>query len=128
MKRELFQNVLALPYKSGEAIVREGYLSAVVGAVVGTGGKLTVTIEHSDDGETFVPVTDPLVFPEKKTEGGKFVFEEPVGAEDAEGSLDTAGVVNIDVDLVGLMNFIKFTVEGSTSLVVVLGDSTVQPV
>lgn len=128
MKRELFQNVLAMPYTSGEAIIREGYLSAVIGAVVGAEGKLTVTIEHSDDGTTFVPVTDPLVFPEKKTEDGKFIFEKPVGAEDAEGTVDAEGVVNIDVDLVGLMNFVKFTVEGSASLVVVLGDSTVQPV
>lgn len=128
MKRELFQNVLAMPYTSGEAIVRKGYLSAVVGAVIGTDGKLTVTVEHSDDGTTFVPVTDPLVFPEKKTEGGKFTFEKSVGAEDTEGAVDAEGVVNIDVDLAGLMDFIKFTVEGSTSLVVVLGDSAVQPV
>ena len=128
MKRELFQNIRALPYSSGDAIDREGYLSAVVGATVGSTGKLTVTIEHSDDGENFVPVTDPLVFPEQKTEDGKFVFEQPVGAEDAEGPVEAEGVVNIDVDLVGLMSFIKFTVEGATSLVVVLGDSTVQPV
>ena len=51
-----------------------------------------------------------------------------MGAEDAEGPVEAEGVVNIDVDLVGLMSFIKFTVEGATSLVVVLGDSTVQPV
>ena len=55
MKRELFQNILALPYSSGDAIDRESYLSAVVGATVGSTGKLTVTIEHSDDGKSGCP-------------------------------------------------------------------------
>ncbi len=125
MKRELFQNIMALPYTSGSIIDREGYFSAVLGAIVASGGNLTVTVEHSDDGETFVPVTDPLVVPEKQTKGGKFVWEEPV----VEGAPeDTTGVVNIDVDLMGLKNFVRFTVEGSDSLAVVLGDSAVQPV
>ena len=31
MKRNLFQNVTAIPYKSGEAIDRTGFLSAVIG-------------------------------------------------------------------------------------------------
>lgn len=147
MKRELFQNVLAIPCKSGDAVDREGYLSAVVGAIVGSGGSMTLTVEHSDDGETFVPVTDKRVFPEKQTKDGKFVFEEPVGAEDDEGPVDTTGVVNVDVDLIGLKRFVKFTVEASAkedgeegeesaksstedaaSIVVVLGDSSAQPV
>ena len=34
MKRNLFQNVTAIPYKSGEAIDRTGFLSAVIGANV----------------------------------------------------------------------------------------------
>lgn len=152
MKRELFQNVLAIPCKSGDVVDREGYLSAVVGAVVGSSGSMTLTVEHSDDGETFRPVTDERVFPEKQTKDGKFVFEKPVGAEDDEGSVDTTGVVNVDVDLIGLKRFVKFTVEmsaegtskdadkdagedategsteDSTTIVVVLGDSSVQPV
>lgn len=152
MKRELFQNVLAIPCKSGDAVNREGYLSAVIGVIVGSGGSMTLTVEHSDDGETFVPVTDERVFPEKQTKDGKFAFEEPVGAEDDEGPVDTTGVVNVDVDLIGLKRFVKFTVEmstegagedadkdagkdvtegtteDSTAIVVVLGDNSVQPV
>ena len=58
MKRELFQNITAIPYTSGEAINREGFLSAVIGANVASGGTMIVKVEHSDDGETFVPVTD----------------------------------------------------------------------
>ena len=128
MKRNLFQNVLVMPYKTGDVIDRNGYLSAVVGAVVSSGGSMTVTVEHSDDGETFVPVTDERVFPEQQTEGGKFTFKEPVGAEDEDGPVDTTGVVNVEVDLLGLKQFVKLTVEGSDSLAVVLGDSSVQPV
>ena len=128
MKRNLFQNVLVMPCKSGDVIDREGYLSAVVGAVVSSGGSMTVTVEHSDDGETFVPVTDERVFPDQQTEGGKLTFKEPVAAEDEEGPVDTTGVVNVEVDLLGLKQFVKLTVEGSDSLAVVLSDSSVQPV
>ena len=128
MKRNLFQNVLVMPCKSGDVIDREGYLSAVVGAVVSSGGSMTVTVEHSDDGETFVPVTDERVFTDQQTEGGKFTFKEPVAAEDEEGPVDTTGVVNVEVDLLGLKQFVKLTVEGSDSLAVVLSDSSVQPV
>lgn len=128
MKHALFQNILAMPYKSGDVIDRYGYLSAVIGAAASSGGSMTVTVEHSDDGETFVPVTDERVYPEKQTEGGKFTFEKPVAAEGEESPADTTDVVNIDIDLAGLKNFVKFTVEGSDSLVVVLGDSSVQPV
>ena len=46
MKRNLFQNVLVMPYKTGDVIDRNGYLSAVVGAVVSSGGSMTVTVEH----------------------------------------------------------------------------------
>jgi len=125
MKRELFQNITAIPYTSGDAIDREGFLSAVIGANVAAGSSVTVKVEHSDDGETFVPVTDKLVFPEKQTVGGEYTFENPA----AEGAEDTGGVVNIDVDLVGLKNIVKFTVTGNDGgLVVVLGDSATQPV
>jgi len=125
MKRELFQNITAIPYTSGDAIDREGFLSAVIGANVAAGTSMTVKVEHSDDGETFVPVTDELVFPEKQTAGGEYTFENPA----VEGAEDTSSVVNIDVDLVGLKNVVKFTVTGNDGgLVVVLGDSVAQPV
>ncbi len=131
MKRELFQNITAIPYTSGDAIDKTGFLSAVIGANVAAGAKMTVKVEHSDDGETFEPVTDPWVFPEQPTKDGEYTFENPAGAgaEDAEGELDTGGVVNVDVDLVGLKNIVKFTVTGNDGgLVVVLGDNSVQPV
>ncbi len=125
MKRELFQNITAIPYTSGDAIDREGFLSAVIGANVAAGTSMTVKVEHSDDGETFAPVTDELVFPEKQTTGGEYTFETPA----AEGAEGTSSVVNIDVDLVGLKNVVKFTVTGNDGgLVVVLGDSATQPV
>lgn len=124
MKRNLFQNITAIPYTSGDAIDRSGFLSAVIGANVASDAEVTVKIEHSDDGESFVPVTDKRVFPEKQTTGGEYTFKnEPV-----EGAEDVGGLVNIDVDLVGLKSFVKFTVTGSDTLVVVLGDSISQPV
>lgn len=127
MKRALFQNITAIPYTPGDVIDRTGFLSAVIGANVSAGGTMTVKVEHSDDGETFVSVTDEMVFPETRTKGGEFTFKDP-GPVDAEGVEVDGGIVNVDVDLAGLKNFIKFTVEGSDSLVVVLGDSTEQPV
>ena len=94
MKRELFQNITAIPYTSGDAIDKTGFLSAVIGANIAAGAKMTVKVEHSDDGETFEPVTDPRVFPEQSTKDGEYTFENPAdaGAEDAEGELDTGGV------------------------------------
>lgn len=128
MKRELFQNITAIPYESGSAIDRTGFLSAVIGANVAASATLTVKVEHSDDGETFVPVTDEMVFPEKQTIGGEYTFR----SEPIEGAEEVGGVINIDVDLVGLKNFVKFTVTGNDEtaggLAVVLGDSAVQPV
>lgn len=128
MKRELFQNITAIPYKSGDAINRTGFLSAVIGANVAADGTMTVKVEHSDDGVTFVPVADERVFPEKQTSGGEFTFK----SEPAEGAEEAGGVVNVDVDLVGLKTFVKFTVTGNdetaNGLVVVLGDAVVQPV
>lgn len=133
MKRNLFQNVTAIPYKSGEAIDRTGFLSAVIGANVASGATMTVKVEHSDDGETFAPVTDERVFPEKQTTGGEYTFKnELIEAADAEGDVPAGGVVNIDVDLVGLKSIVKFTVTGNDEtaggLAVVLGDAAVQPV
>ena len=126
MKRELFQNITAIPYTPGEAIDRTGFLSAVIGANVASGADVTVKVEHSDDGENFVPITDKLVFPDKQTEGGEYTFKiDPIDAE------DSGGIINIDVDLAGLKNIVKFTVTGNEEtaggLVVVLGDNAAQP-
>ena len=120
MKRELIQNVKVQPYTSGAALDRTGFLSGVIGAVIGTAGALTLTITHSDDNSSYEAVTDKLVFPEKQTEGG--TTEE----------LEVGDVVNIDIDLLGLKNYVKITASGaaatSTTLAVVLGDKHVQPV
>ena len=103
MKRELIQNVKVQPYTSGAALGRTGFLSGVIGAVIGTAGALTLSITHSDDNSSYEAVTDKLVFP-----------------------------VNIDIDLLGLKNYVKITASGaaatSTTLAVVLGDKHVQPV
>ena len=143
MKRELFQNITAIPYTSGDAIDRTGFLSAVSGANVAAGAELKIKVEHSDDGETFVPVTDELVFPETHTKGGEFTFKDVLAAEtgkeedegkgenedDTEDTAELGGVVNIDVDLVGLKKIVKFTVTGAEGgLAVVLGDACGQPV
>lgn len=122
MKRELLQNIKVQPYTSGDAIERTGFLSGTVGAVIGTAGALTLTITHSDDGENFEAVTDKLVFPDKQTVGGTYTTEE-LAAED---------VVDIDVDLVGLKNYIKVEASGvaatGTTLAIALGDHHAQPV
>ena len=122
MKRELLQNVKVQPLTSGSAVDRTGFLSGIIGAVIGTAGALTLTVTHSDDGTTFEAVTDKLVFPEKQTGGGTFTIEE----------LKKDDVVNIDIDFVGLKNFVKITASGAaatdTTLALALGDKHVQPV
>lgn len=130
MKRELFQNITAIPYTSGDAIDRSGFLSAVIGANAASGAEVAVKVEHSDDGGTFVPVTDKLVFPEARTRDGVLTFRNgPLEAADEEGAADAGGVVNIEVDLAGLKNIVKFTVTGAEgALAVVLGDAVSQPV
>lgn len=129
MKRELFQNVTALPYTSGDVIDREGYLSAIISANINVGGTVNIKVEHSDDGETFVPVTDKLVFPEKQTTGGEITIKNGTATGDEELDASAGGVINIDVDLAGLKNFVKFTITGNDGgVAVVLGDSSKQPV
>lgn len=122
MKRELLQNVKVQPITADTVIDRTGFLSGIVGAVIGTAGELTLTITNSDDGTTFDAVTDKLVFPEKQTEGGTFTTE-TVAKDD---------VVNIDIDFVGLKKFVKIAASGtaatSTTLAIALGDKNVQPV
>lgn len=122
MKRELLQNVKVQPITADTVIDRAGFLSGIVGAVIGTAGELTLTITHSDDGTTFDAVTDKLVFPEKQTDGGTFTTE-TVAKDD---------VVNIDIDFVGLKKFVKIAASGtaatSTTLAIALGDKNVQPV
>ena len=122
MKRELFQNVKVQPYTSDEAVEKEQFSSAVLGAKIGTAGTLTVTVTHSDDDTEYSPVTDKLVFTEKPTENGAVTTV----------ALEKDDIINFDIDLLPLKKYVKFTVLGDaaagTALALVLGDSSVQPV
>lgn len=137
MKRELLENVKVQPYTSGDAIDREGYLSAVLGVSLGaatgkpTGITVKVTFTECDtESGSYTPVADKLVVPGKTTDdtGAVTIEADPAGSE----------LLNIDIDLVGCKQFIKATVavectgETSTSCTatcaIALGDKNVQPV
>ena len=137
MKRELLENVKVQPYTSGDAIDREGYLSAVLGVSLGaatgtpTGITVKVTFTECDtEGGSYAPVADKLVVPGKTTDD--------TGAVTIEADLAGSELHNIDIDLVGCKQFIKATVAvectGGTSpsctatCAVALGDKSVQPV
>lgn len=137
MKRELLENVKVQPYTSGDAIDREGYLSAVLGVSLGaatgtpTGITVKVTLTECDtEGGSYTPVADKLVVPGKTTDdtGAVTIEADPAGSE----------LHNIDIDLVGCKQFIKATVAvedtgGSSqsctaTCAIALGDKNVQPV
>ena len=137
MKRELLENVKVQPYTSGDAIDREGYLSAVLGVSLGaatgtpTGITVKVTFTECDtEGGSYTPGSDKLVVPGKTTDdtGAVTIEADPAGSE----------LHSIDIDLVGCKQFIKATVAvectgGSTSsctatCAIALGDKNVQPV
>lgn len=137
MKRELLENVKVQPYTSGDAIDREGYLSAVLGVSLGaatgtpTGITVKVTFTECDtEGGSYTPVADKLVVPGKTTDdtGAVTIEAGPTGSE----------LHNIDIDLVGCKQFIKATVAvectgGSSpsctaTCAIALGDKNVQPV
>ena len=121
MKRELLENVKVQPYTSGDAIDREGYLSAVLGVSLGAA---------TGTPTGYTPVADKLVVPGKTTDdtGAVTIEADPAGSE----------LHNIDIDLVGCKQFIKATVAvectGGTSpsctatCAIALGDKNVQPV
>lgn len=137
MKRELLENVKVQPYTSGDAIDREGYLSAVLGVSLGaatgtpTGITVKVTFTECDtEGGSYTPVADKLVVLGKTTDdtGAVTIEADPAGSE----------LHNIDIDLVGCKQFIKATVAvectGETfpsctaTCAIALGDKNVQPV
>lgn len=137
MKRELLENVKVQPFTRGDAIDREGYLSAVLGVSLGaatgapTGITVKVTFTECDTkGGSYTPVADKLVVPGKTTDdtGAVTIEANPAGSE----------LHNIDIDLVGCKQFIKATVDvgctGGTSpsctatYAIALGDKNVQPV
>lgn len=136
MKRELLENVKVQPYTSGDAIDREGYLSAVLGVSLGAAtdtdlGTVKVTFTECDTKSgSYTPVADKLIVPGKTTDdtGAVTIEADPAGSE----------LHNIDIDLVGCKQFIKATVAvectGGTSpsctatCAIALGDKNVQPV
>lgn len=123
MKRELIQNVKAIPYTNGDAIDREGFLSAVVAVSAAAAGKMELKVTHSDTATgTFEDVPDT-----------RLVVE---GAAEVSG-LKAGDIANFDIDLVGCKQFIKVTVSGTAATVaeggtlacaVVLGDPAQAPV
>ena len=63
MKRELIQNVKAIPYTSGEAIDRAGFLSAVCAVKAAAAGNMKVAVTHADTSTgTFEAVPDACLF------------------------------------------------------------------
>ena len=144
MKRELIQNVKVTPYTSEDAIDRDGFLSAVLGVLVGTptgshtglAVKLTVTECDTKSG-SYTPAADKLIPVDKALDADGSI------SLDADGSIsldtDAAGraLVNFDLDLVGCKQFIKIKVEvvctgGSSAsctatAALVLGDKAYTP-
>ena len=137
MKRELLENVKVQPYTSGDAIDREGYLSAVLGvslgAATGTPTGITVKVPFTEcdtESGSYTPVADKLVVPGKTTDdtGAVTIEADPTGSE----------LHNIDIDLVGCKQFIKATVavectgestpSCTATCAIALGDKNVQPV
>ena len=126
MKRELIQNVKAIPYTSGAVIDRAGFLSAVVAVSALAAGNVKLEVTHADASDgIFEAVTDD-----------RLVAVGPAEAKDLKAN----DIANFDLDLVGCRPFIKITLSGTAATsgsgdsaktaacAVVLGDSAVQPV
>lgn len=138
MKRALIQSVKVTPYTSEDAINREGFLSGILAVKVGspsgspTGMAVKLTITESDQSDTgYAPVKDKLVC----------VGNAPLDDAGAISvTTDAAGgeLVNFDLDLVGLKQYVKVKVEitcsGGTSpeceatAALALGDASEVPV
>lgn len=126
MKRELLQNVKALPYTSGSVIDRAGFLSAVIAVAAVAAGNVKVTVSHCDTSDgTFEDVADEKLF---------------VGGGDEAAGLKVNDIADFDVDLVGCKQYIKVALNGTAAATgsgdsaktaacaVVLGDRYTQPV
>lgn len=126
MKRELIQNVKVVPYTSGDAIDREGFLSAVLSAKAVAAGNLKIAVTHADTSTgTFEAVPDACLV---------------VGGGEEVSGLKVNDIANFDIDLVGCKQFVKFTLSGDAAATgsgdtakaapcaVVLGDPAQAPV
>lgn len=136
MKRALLENVKVTPYTSEDVIDREGFLSAVLGVLVGsptgspTGMSVKVTFTESDEESgSYTPVADKKLVLDHTLDEGKLELE-----TDAAGSQ----LINVDLDLVGCKRYVKAKVEmvcsGGTSpsctatCALVLGDASEMPI
>ena len=131
MKRALIQSVKVTPYTSEDAINREGFLSGILAVKVGsptgspTGLAVKLTITESDQsGSGYAPVKDKLVC----------VGNAPLDDAGAISvTTDAAGgeLVNFDLDLVGLKQYVKVKVEitcsGGTTMARHYPPETVKP-
>ena len=138
MKRALIQSVKVTPYTSEDAINREGFLSGILAVKVGspsgspTGLAVKLTITESDQQSTgFAPVKDKLVCV------GNAPLDD-AGVISASTAAEGGDLVNFDLDLVGLKQYVKVKVEvtctGGTSpactatAALALGDAAEVPV
>lgn len=110
MKRELIENVRVTPYTSGTAFDREGFLSGVLGVLIGTpsGGPETmqakvVLTECDTEGGTFTVCKDKLI------PVGKGMLDDD-GAVAVEVDAAGGSLVNFDLDLLGCKKYVKATV------------------
>lgn len=126
MKRNLIQNVKAVPYTSGEVIDRTGFLSAVVAVSALAAGNVKLEVTHADTATgTFEAEADERLV---------------VGGTNEVKDLKAGDIANFDLDLLGCKNFIKVTLSGdaaatgsgdsakTAACAVVLGDHHTQPV
>lgn len=111
MKRALIQSVKVTPYTSETAIDREGFLSGILAVKVGTpsgsptGMAVKLTITESDQQNTgFEPVKDKLVCVGNAPLDDAGVISVTTNAAGGE-------LVNFDLDLVGLKQYIKVKVD-----------------
>ena len=121
MKRALFDTVTVLPFASGSVVDRMGYESAVLAVTVASSGKATVKVEHCDTAEgEFTAIPDSRLFINNPVDkDGNAVIANESEAE---------AVANLDIDLIGCKQFVKFTVENGTAGALALGDATDNPV
>jgi hypothetical protein len=134
MKRELIENVKVVPYASGAVIDRDGFLSGIFAASVGsitgspTAAKLKIAVTESDTSDgNYAACADPRVIVE--------------GTDEWEIDLEASAPalnINVDLDLVGCKRFVKVTatvtLTGGTTpastnaYAIALGDAQVTPV
>ena len=117
MKRNLYGSIKAMPYTSGTAVDRQGYLSAVVSASVSAAGTLAVAVTECDtESGSFTAVTDDRL---------------TMGRDLNSIAVSKNDLLNIDLDLIGCKRFVKVTLtpgeSAAATYALVLGDAAIQP-